>query len=195
MLGYDVKVSEVTPSSPSNPSVKPKPSRGAGAAIGGALAAFTGALVSITGKIFGQVRERGGVALADFRARPEHSRWRVYTLGCYGLIVAGTLVAQTYTKNSLDAYVRVQPVELPALTQIFVRNDSKKTWSHVKITLNGIYGFEQPELQPGLFIMLPVNKFAVYDSANKPTFAPKNIVPKDLTIDTADAHFETDLHE
>ena len=190
-----MSVSEITPSSPSNTPVKQKAAPGVGAAIGGALAAVTRGIVSITGKLFGEVRERGGTALADFRARPEHSRWRAYTLGSYGLIVAATFAAQFYTKNSLDAYVRVQPVELPALTQIFVRNDSKKPWARVKLTLNGIYAYEQQELQPGLFILLPVNKFAVYDATGKPTYAPKNIVPKDLTIDTADAHFETDLHE
>ena len=135
-------MSEVTPSSPSNPSNPKVSPKGAGAAIGGVLAAFTRGLVGLTGKAFGQAREGSAKALADFRARPEHSRWRAYTLGCYGLIVAGTFAAQFYTKNTLDAYVRVQPVELPALTQIFVRNDSKKTWTKVKVTLNGIYAFE-----------------------------------------------------
>jgi hypothetical protein len=189
-----VTVSEVTPSSPSNSPAKQKAQPGVGAAIGGALAAFTGGLVSLTGKAFGEVRERGGTALADFRARPEHSRWRAYTLGSYGVILAATFAAQFYTKNSADAYVRVQPVELPALTQIFVRNDSKKPWTNVKLTLNGIYTFEQPELQPGMFILLPVNKFAVY-GGGKPTFAPKTIVPKELAIDTSEAHYETELRE
>lgn len=188
-----------TGASASSPAVAPvarrRPLQGLGNAIGGALAAVTSLLVGLTGKLFGEVRERGGTALADFRARPEHSRWRAYALGSYGVIVAGTLVAQLYTKNSLDAYVRVQPVELPALTQIFVRNDSNKPWKSVKVTLNGIYAYEQAELLPGLFILLPVNRFAVYDQLGKPTFAPKNIVPKTLSIDTVDTHFETELRE
>ena len=116
-------------------------------------------------------------------------------MGSYFLLLAATLGSQLYDQNPMGAYVRVQPVELPALTQIFVRNDSKKPWKDVKVTLNGIYGFEQQELQPGLYILLPVNKFALYDQLGKPTFAPKNIVPKTLTIDTADAHFETELRE
>ena len=188
-------MSEVTPSNPSNPSLKKAKTSGPGAAIGGALASFANGLVSVAGKLFAQGREGSARALADFRARPEHSRWRAYTLGCYSLILAGTFAAQFYTKNSLDAYVRVQPVELPALTQIFVRNDSKKAWSNVKLTLNGIYAYEQADLQPGMFILLPVNKFALWGPGGKPTFAPKNIAPKDLSIDTADAHFETELHE
>jgi len=175
--------------------VTPPHKEGVGAAIGKGLAASTGALVGLTGKIFGEVRSRAGSSVADFRARPEHSRWRAYALGSYGLILAATLAGQLYTDNAIRAYVRVQPVELPAMTQIFVRNDSKYAWSGVRLTLNGIYTYEQPELKPGLFIMLPVNKFAVYDQVGKPTYAPKNIVPKVLSIDTGEQHFESELRE
>ena len=189
LLGYDEDVSEGTP-----PQAQQKKD-GVGAAIGKGLAAATGGLVSLTGKVFGEARKRAGSSVADFRARPEHSRWRAYALGSYGLIVAATLAGQLYTDNAIRAYVRVQPVELPAMTQIFVRNDSKTPWHNVKLTLNGIYTYEQPELRPGLFILLPVNKFAVYDQLGKPTFAPKNIAPKMLSIDEGEQHFETELRE
>jgi len=172
---------------------KPARKAGLGAALGNGLAAATGALVGITSKVFGEVRERAGTSVAGFRARPEHSRWRAYALGSYGIVLAATLVGQLWTDNALNAYVRVQPVELPALTQIFVRNDSKKSWSNVKLTLNGIYTYEQPQLLPGMFILLQVNRFAVFDQLGKPTFAPKNIQPKNLSIDTFDQHFETEL--
>jgi hypothetical protein len=181
--------------SPSSPSLAPAPKRGLLQGVASGLSAVTAALVRLTGKIFGEVRERGGAAVADFRARPEHSRWRAYALGCYGLIVAGSLGAQLYSSNALSAYVRVQPVELPALTQIFVRNDSGKEWKNVKVTLNGIYYYERTELPPGGHILLPVNKFAIYDALNKPTFAPKNISPKQLSIDTAQGHYETELQK
>jgi hypothetical protein len=185
------------PSSPSMRSAPPaqrkRPGEGIGSAIGNGLAAATGGLVRLTSKIFGEVAERAGTSMADFRARPEHSRWRAYALGSYGAIVAATLVGQLYTDNALQAYVRVQPVELPALTEIFVRNDSRRAWSNVKVTLNGIYAYEQPVVAPGAFILLPVNKFAVYDGMGKPTYAPKNIVPKQLSIDTSEQHFETEL--
>lgn len=181
--------------SPSPPSLAPAQKRGLLQGVASALAAVTSALVRLTGKIFGEVRDRGGAAVADFRARPEHSRWRAYALGCYGLILAGTLGAQLYTSNTIGAYVRVQPVELPALTQIFVRNDSGKTWRKVKVTLNGIYYVERAEVPPGGNIMMPVNKFAIYDALGKPTYAPKNIAPKLLSIDTAEAHYQTELHE
>ena len=172
-----------------------RPFEGAGTAIGNGLAAATSALIGITGRLFGEVQKRAATSAAEFRARPEHSRWRAYALGSYGAIVAVTLVGQLYTKNGIGAYVRVQPVELPALTQIFVRNDSSRRWVHVKLTLNGIYTFEQVAVQPGLFILLPVNRFAVFDQAGKPTYAPKNIVPKTLTIDVDGDRFETELKE
>lgn len=176
-------MSEVTP--------ERRPKAGIGSAIGDGLAAATGALVSVTGKLFGEVRERA----ADFRARPEHSRWRAYAIGLYVLILAGTLIGQTYTSNALDAYVRVQPVELPNMTEIFVRNDGRRPWEGVKLTLNGIYTYEQAEVKPGAHILLPINRFAVYDQLGKPTFAPKNIAPKTLTIDAGEQHFETELRE
>src|SRR5207244_3016635 len=66
---------------------------GVGSAIARGLAAATGLLIQLTSKVFGEVGKRGGAAVADFRARPEHARWRAYALGSYGALVAGTLVA------------------------------------------------------------------------------------------------------
>ena len=172
---------------------KRRASEGLGGALGNALAAATGALVGVSGKMFGQVRDRGRSSVAGFRARPEHSRWRAYALGSYGAILAATLAGQLYNDNSLRAYVRVQPVELPALTQIFVRNDSHHAWKSVKLTLNGIYTYEKDEVPPGLFILLPVNRFAVFDPLGRPTYAAKTVVPRLLSIDTSDAHYETEL--
>ncbi len=174
---------------------RPRPSEGWGSSIANGLAAGTGALVRLTGKIFGEVRDRAGTSVAEFRARPEHSRWRAYALFGYGLIAAATFAGQLYTNHGINAYVRVQPVELPALTQIFVRNDSRQAWKNVRLTLNGIYTYNQNEVRPGLFILLPVNRFAVFDGSGKPTYAPKNIAPKMLAIDTADQHYETELRE
>ena len=135
----------------------------------------------MTGSIFGHVATRSGNALADFRARPEHSRWRAYALGSYGLIVAATLVGQLYTDNVLGAYVRVQRVEVPAMTQIFVRNDSPKSWHNVRLTLNGIYEFRTEEVGPGGHVMLPVNKFAIRDQGGRATYAPRSIARRAIT--------------
>ena len=178
------------------PSALPAHKRGgAGAAIGGALAGTAGALIRVTGKIFGGVRQKSGAAVADFRARPEHSRWRAYALGGYGLIVAATLLAQLYTQNPLGAYIRVQPVELPAMTQIFVRNDSRQPWNRVKLILNGIYAYDTAQVAPGQFLLLPVNKFALRDSAGKATYAPKNIAPKTLSLETDAQRYDTELRQ
>src|SRR5947209_6962306 len=130
-------VSEGAP--PSQVEGRPE-TRKAGNAFSRGLSRAAAALVGHSTRIFGDLADRGNTALADFRARPEHSRWRAYALGSYGVIAMASVLAQLYSANPLDAYVRVQPVELPALTQIFVRNDSHKAWRNVRLTLNGIYG-------------------------------------------------------
>jgi hypothetical protein len=192
-------VSEVTgPPSSTPASSAPAPQRrsssGLGSALARGLAVGAGALVQLTSKIFGEAQRRGGAAVADFRARPEHSRWRAYALGSYGALVAGTLMAQLYTTNPLGAYVKVQPVDLPNSTMLFVRNDSRQEWKHVKLTLNGIYGFETNELKPGGHILLPVNRFALTDSATgRNTYPPKNVVPKHISVDCDSGHVEVEL--
>ena len=166
-----------------------------GAALGNGLAGATRALIRVTSSVFGKVASRGGSALADFRARPEHSRWRAYALGCYGMIVAATFAGQLYTDNVLGAYVRVQRVELPAMTQIFVRNDSGKAWRNVRLTLNGIYEYGTDEVGPGGHVMLPVNRFAIRNQGEKPTYAPRNIEPRTLLVDTAAGRYQAELRE
>ncbi|TMB12709.1 MAG: hypothetical protein E6J66_05150 [Deltaproteobacteria bacterium] len=169
--------------------------RSSSGAIANGLAATAGGLTRITSRIFGSVASRGGSALADFRARPEHSRWRAYALGSYFLIVAATLAGQLYTDNVLGAYVRVQHVDLPAMTQIFVRNDSGKSWRNVRLTLNGIYQYRTEEVGPGGHVMLTVNKFAIRDQLGKPTYAPRNLEPKTLLVDTLAGRYEAEFRE
>jgi hypothetical protein len=117
-------------------------------------------------------------------------------LGSYGLIVAATLGGQLYTDNVLGAYVRVQRVDVPAMTQIFVRNDSSKPWQNVRITLNGIYEYRTEQVVPGGHVMLPVNKFAIRDpSSGKSTYAPRNMDPKSLQVITLAGNYEMELRE
>ena len=175
------------------PKARRRPFEGWGATIASALSAFAAALIRLTGKLYGEARERGGAALTDFQARPEHSRWRAYAIGGYGLIAAATLLGQLYTENRLGAVVRVERVELPALTQVFVRNGSDQAWKDVKLTLNDIYTYETLVVAPGNFVLLPVDRFALFDPSGKRTFAPKNIVPRKITIQTRDTRYETEL--
>jgi len=191
---YDERVSAVIDPPPQIPG-KRRPFEGWGAAVGGALSAFAGALIQLTGRLYGHAREHGGAALTDFQARPEHSRWRAYAMGSYGVLVAATLVSQLYTENKLGAVVRVQRVEMPALTQIFVRNSSDEAWRGVRLTLNGIYVYETLQVLPGAFVLLPVERFAIFDIKGHATFPPKNLEPQSLTIDTREGHYQTELHK
>ncbi|MGZ6126397.1 MAG: hypothetical protein ACXWLR_15620 [Myxococcales bacterium] len=186
-------MSEVT--GPPAPSPAAPQKRSLGASVGSGLAAAASAPIRVTSRVFGKVASRGGSALKEFRARPEHSRWRAYALGSYGAIVAATLAGQLYTDNVLSAYVRVQRVELPAVTQIFVRNDSGKSWRDVRLTLNGIYEYRTEEVGAGGHLMLQVTKFAIRDPVGKPTYAPKSLEPKTLLVDAAAGHYETEFRE
>jgi hypothetical protein len=162
-------------------------------AIARGLAAGTGFLIRLTGKFFGAAQKRGGAAMADFRARPEHARWRAYAVGSYIAILAGTAVAQLYTTNPIEAYVRKDADELGSFV-LFVRNDSRKDWKDTKLTLNGIYSFAVGEMKPGANKIVPVSSFAVNDGASgKPVYAPKKIVPKQLAIDCDRGHLEVEL--
>jgi hypothetical protein len=167
---------------------------GWGAAVGGFLAALAGALIKVTGKLFGQVRTRAGASMADFRARPEHSRWRAYALGGYGLLVAGTLAGQFWTENPLGVYVKVQQVEMPKSTYIFVRNESRQPWRGARLTLNGVYLYERPEILPGDNLRLEPQAFTVMDSiSGKLNKFPRNARLESLALDCDRGHFETVL--
>jgi hypothetical protein len=63
----------------------------------------------------------------------------------------------------------------------------------VKLTLNGIYTYETLAVQPGAFILLPVERFALFGPDGKPTFAAKNTVPKTLLIETRDKRYQAEL--
>ncbi|MBS2022148.1 MAG: hypothetical protein JST92_07030 [Deltaproteobacteria bacterium] len=169
------------------------PFNGLGARIGQVLSAITRALVRLTAVLFRGAQAKSGKALSEFQARPEHTRWRAYALGSYSLIAVMTFAFQLWEPNSLQAYVILQKVALPDVTNVFVRNDSKKVWKDVKLTLNGTYTYERTDLQPGQHVLLRIDRFSVYDSNGKTTFAPKDIVPHDLPIDCDRGHHEVEL--
>ena len=147
-----------------------------------------------TSRIFGELKTRGESAYGDFRARPEHARWRAYALGSYGLLLAATFGAQLYTANPLGVYVKVQRIDLPVSTLIFVRNDSKLPWTHAKVSLNGIYAFERAEVPPGANLRLNVEQFSMLDAvAGKQTHAPKNLPLQSVSLDCDRGHYEQEL--
>jgi hypothetical protein len=157
------------------------------------LSLATRAVVSWTSRIFGELREQGGHAVREFQARPEHSRWRAYALGSYGLIVVATLVFQLYDPNPLGAVVRVQRVDIPRSTYVIVRNGSRKPWKGVKVTLNGVYGYSQELLPSGASLPLAVDQFMVVDAAGVPSFAPGALELRTLHVECDRGSFDTEL--
>lgn len=157
------------------------------------LSVATRAVVSRTSRIFGELREHGGQAVREFQARPEHSRWRAYALGSYGLIVVATLLFQFYDPNPLGAVVRVQRVEIPRSMYLFVRNSSRKPWKGVKLTLNGVYGYSQEVLPSGGNLMLPIDQFRVIDAAGVPSYAPQGLELRTLHLECDRGSFDSEL--
>jgi hypothetical protein len=180
-----------TPAEPARarPAEPPAPRRPS--ALSRGLSATSRALV----RVFGRVKTRGATAVGDFRARPEHSRWRAYALGCYGLIVAATLAGQLYSSNPLGVYVKVQHVEIPVSTLIFVRNDSRFAWKRARIVVNGIYSHSREEIAAGESLPLDLDKaFAVHDGSGKVLRRPpKNLPLQSLALHCERGDYETEL--
>ena len=178
------------------PETKDESASGGGrAAIARALSVATRAVVSWTSRIFGELAEQGGQAVREFQARPEHSRWRAYALGCYGLIVAATLAGQLYSSNPLGVYVKVQRVDIPVSTLILVRNDSRFPWKHARIVVNGIYSHSRDQIAAGENVPLDLDRaFAVHDGSGKILRRPpKNLPLQSLALDCDRGHYETEL--
>ena len=193
MQGVNETPEEFEPAAPRTAPRKRRPFEGWGSATARGLSIAASSLIAVTRKRMGKLAARSGQVYGEFQARPEHARFRAYALGSYGMIAVATLLGQFYSANPLDAYVRVQRVEMPAMTNLFVRNDSQKSWKHLRLTLNGIYGYETNELKPGAHVLLPVNRFALFDGKGKATYAPKDVSLKDLTIDCDRGHHLTEL--
>jgi hypothetical protein len=154
---------------------------------------FASRLVRLSRIGVSEAKLRGGKALTQFSQQPEFTRQRVYAFGSYGAIVALTLAAQLWEPNSLQAYVKVEPVALPEATVIFVRNDSNHDWQNVKVTLNGRYAYYRPEVPASRYISLPVDRFGIFDPNGKASYAAKETVPRLITVECNQGRFELDL--
>jgi hypothetical protein len=170
-------------------------SRGGRAAIARTLSTATRAVVSRTNRIFGDLAEQGEQAVREFQARPEHSRWRAYALGSYGLIVVATLVFQFYDRNPLGARVEVKHVDLPRSTLIQVRNDSTKPWKNVKLRLNGHWDYTQDLVPSGGILMPDVRDFMFVDEAGVPNHASESLDLRTLHIDSDRGSFDKELKQ
>jgi hypothetical protein len=150
-------------------------------------------LLRVTRSGLQHAQVQGGKAVADFNARPEHTRWRIFAFSGYGLVVLLTLALQLWSPNALAAYVKLQPVEMPDVTVVFVRNDSRRPWKHVKLTLNGLYTYERNDLADGAHVMVKIDRFAITDPNGRMTYAPKDIVPKSLTVESDRGKYEQEF--
>lgn len=186
--------SEDEPAAEAAPEEEPVRKQG-GSFLGKVVFVAGNAVGALSARLYSKARQRTAAAYEDFQGRPEHVRYRAYAMGSYGLILIATLAAQLYTTNVLGAYVRVQHVSIPETTEIFVRNDSRKPWSHVKVHLNGIYTFEREHLGPGQYIQLKADAFTVADADGRMKKAPRNVKIDNLTLDADQGHTDVELEK
>ncbi len=165
-----------------------RPFQGSGAGLGRVIALFGRASVLV----FGLVRTRGERALADFQKRDRHSRLRAYAFGAFGLLAAATLLGQLYEANSLGAYVRVEKVDLPKATTVFIRNDSDKPWVGLKVTLNGKYEYERLRLEPYQSFQVRVDRFTSHGVGSL-SFAPVTTEARLIAIECDRGRFEKEI--
>lgn len=163
-----------------------------GSALGRALFVASNALGALSNRL-SIARRRGAAAVEDFQRRPEHVRYRAYALGAYGLLVAATLAAQLYRENPLGAYVRVKRVDIPETTEVFVRNDSGRPWTRVRLQLNGLYGYEREALRPGGYVQLKAEAFSAVGADGKPSRAPRGMRIDKVTVETDQGHTDVEL--
>jgi hypothetical protein len=176
------------------PARQRRPFEGWGSAIGRALRAVGRFVGRVSVLIFGHVRTRAERAHSDFQKRDHHFRWRTYALGSYGLLVALTLLFQVaYQPNSLRAYVRLEHLEFPKATYVFLVNESDKPWTKIRVTLNGLYSYERLKLEPGQNVQLRLDRFAQIDkSTGRMKFAPQDIVAQRLLVECEQGRYETE---
>lgn len=172
-----------------------RPFEGWGDAAFRHLGVAGGAIARVSVLVFGQVRTRSEAAYADFQKRRKHTRYRAYALGSYSLIAAATLLFQLYDHNSIAAYVRVERVDFPrSASAVFIRNDSQHRWSNVKVTLNGLWLYERPQIEPGDIVLVRVDRFAqVEPRTGKMQFPPPETVARRLRIECDAGRFESTL--
>lgn len=170
-----------------------RPFQGWGTAIGKAGTLAAKAIGGLSARLYAKTRQRGGAAYEDFTGRPEHVRYRAYGFGVYGLIAVATLLSQLYTKNPLGSYVRIEHVDMPETVQVFVRNDSGRPWSHVRLQLNGIYAYQRERVLAHDYIQIKVDAFALFDHAGKMQKPPRNVHIDSLTIDADQGHTDVEL--
>jgi hypothetical protein len=179
------------------PGEKPRarrPFEGWGSAAARGLRAAGRAVAHVSVLLFGHVKLHSGKAYADFQRRARHARYRAYALGSYALIAAATLGAQLYEPNSIGAYVRVEKVDFPAATAVFVRNDSDKPWRAVRVLLNGKYSYEPLRIEPHEYKVVRVDRFlAVEHHGSKTARAPRETEVRHLLIECDRGRYETEL--
>src|SRR6478735_2631409 len=90
-------------------------------------------------------------AWANFKRRSKYDQYRVYIGAVYAALVVLTVivVVPRSPSNRLGAYVLAARGDFVVGSYIMVRNDSRRDWTDVTLTLNGSHTFKAPALKVG----------------------------------------------
>lgn len=110
---------------------------------------------------FDQVRASLVAQWQAFRRRSKYFQYRVYIGAAYvALIVLTVIVLVPRTpSNRLGAYVLAAHGDFVVGSYIMVRNESKRDWEDVTLTLNGSHQFKTPAVKVGEKLTVALKKF------------------------------------
>jgi hypothetical protein len=98
---------------------------------------------------------------ASFRRRSKYFQFKVYIGAAYAALIVLTVivVVPRSPSNRLGAYVLAARGDFVVGSYIMVRNDSKREWSDVTLTLNGSHSYKTPALKVGEKMTVALKKF------------------------------------
>ncbi|MCC6807426.1 MAG: hypothetical protein IT381_08380 [Deltaproteobacteria bacterium] len=133
------------------------------------------------GGALARARASFDAAWQNFRRRSKYFQFRVYIGVIYAALIVATviIVVPRGPSNKLGAYVLAARGDFVVGSYIMVRNDSKREWDEVRLTLNGTHAFKAPKLRPGDKLTVALKKF------EGPSGALQESDVRQLTIETA----------
>lgn len=127
-----------------------------------------------------KVRESLERAWQNFRRRSKYFQYKVYIGAAYAALIVATVivVVPRGPSNKLGASVLAARGDFVIGSYIMVRNESKRDWTEVELTLNGTYHFKAPALKAGEKVVVGLKKF------QGPGAALAEADVRELTIET-----------
>jgi hypothetical protein len=104
---------------------------------------------------------RAKTAWANFRRESKFFQYKVYIGAIYAALIVVTVivVVPRGPSNKLKAYVLAARGDFVVGSYIMVRNDSRRDWTEVTLTLNGTHQFKPNTIKAGDKVAVALKKF------------------------------------